>query len=130
MERSKLDDWLFALENTRHTVTLPLSLSLDFASLTRGGSPHLPENGIVDFYKILYSRTIKFTSYIPEFLTLSTEDRKFLLSRNVEAVAIVRLSVCFDAKDPISQLKEFGRPDLPLGTWPMSSFSSFKWHFY
>ena len=41
-----------------------------------------------------------------------------LLTHNLEALSIVRLAVCFDpnqARANISQLKEFGRPDVSFG---------------
>lgn len=117
VDETQMEEWLFAIENTRHTVTLPINLALHFANLTRAKLDHLDEPSILEFYKLLYSRVVKFTSYIEEFSSqLSTNDRKFLLSHNLEALAIVRLAQCFDPKKAtLSQLKEFGRPDIPIG---------------
>ncbi len=117
LDDNQIEEWLFAIENTRHTVTLPITLAMEFANLSRGKLDVLDEPSILDFYKLLYSRVVKFTSYIEEFSQLSTNDRKFLLSHNLEALSIVRLAVCFDESRPanLAQLKEFGRPDVPIG---------------
>ena len=115
MDNNQMEEWFFALENTRHTVTLPMPLAVNFSNLTRQKLDHLDETSILEFYKLLYSRVVKFTSYIEEFSCLATEDRKFLLSHNLEALSILRLAHCFDDRAGVTQLKEFGRPDIPMG---------------
>lgn len=127
VDDTQIEEWLFAIENTRHTVTLPMGLALNFAHLTRGQMEVLDEPSTLEFYKLLYSRVVKFTSYIEEFSAMTTNDRKFLLSHNLEALSIVRLAVCFgDAKSGISQLKEFGRPDVPIGQKKIEIWQIFR----
>ena len=67
LEDSILEEWLFSQENTRHTVTLPLNCSQELAALSLGVLPALSANGMIEFYQVMYSRVVKFTSFIKEF---------------------------------------------------------------
>ena len=72
----QMEKWLFAIESTRHTITLPMSLAIDFANLTSQKLDVLNDTSVMEFYKLLYNRIVKFTSFIGVFTSLSTNDRK------------------------------------------------------
>jgi len=116
LEDSILEEWLFSQENTRHTVTLPLNCSQELAALSLGVLPALSANGMIEFYQVMYSRVVKFTSFIKEFNNLQPSDMKFLLSHNLEPMVIVRLAASFNPLSTISQLKELGRPGVHMGS--------------
>ena len=116
LEDSILEEWLFSQENTRHTVTLPLNCSQELAALSLGVLPALSANGMIEFYQVMYSRVVKFTSFIKEFNDLQASDMKFLLSHNLEPMVIVRLAASFNPLSTVSQLKELGRPGVHMGS--------------
>ena len=116
LEDSILEEWLFSQENTRHTVTLPLNCSQELAALSLGVLPALSANGMIEFYQVMYSRVVKFTSFIKEFNNLQPSDMKFLLSHNLEPMVIVRLAASFNPLSTVSQLKELGRPGVHMGS--------------
>ena len=72
----QMENWLFAIESTRHTVTLPMPLAIDFAHLTSQKLDVLNDSSVLEFYKLFYNRIVKFTSFIGVFSSLSANDRK------------------------------------------------------
>ena len=72
----QMENWLFAIESTRHTVTLPMHLAIDFAHLTSQKLDVLNDSSVLEFYKLFYNRIVKFTSFIGVFSSLSANDRK------------------------------------------------------
>ena len=72
----QMENWLFAIESTRHTVTLPMPLAIDFAHLTSQKLEVLDDSSVLEFYKLFYNRIVKFTSFIGVFSSLSANDRK------------------------------------------------------
>ena len=72
----QMENWLFAIESTRHTVTLPMPLAIDFAHLTSQKLEVLDDSSVLEFYKLFYNRIVKFTSFIGVFSSLSDNDRK------------------------------------------------------
>jgi len=116
LEDPMLEEWLYSQENTRHTVTLPLNCSQELAALSLGVLPALSANGMIEFYQVMYSRVVKFTSFIREFNELRPSDMKFLLRHNLEPMVIVRLAASFNPLSSVSQLKELGRPGIHMGS--------------
>ena len=115
LQDSLLEEWLFSQENTRHTVTLPINCSQELVALSNSILFELSARGMIEFYQVMYSRVVKFTSFIKEFNALQPSDMKFLLRQNLEPMVIVRLAASFDVQNSTSQLKEFGRPDIHMG---------------
>lgn len=76
IDQSQMENWLFAIESTRHTLILPMTLAIDFANLTSQKLDFLSDTSILQFYQLLYKRIVKFTSYIGVFSSLSQNDRK------------------------------------------------------
>ena len=72
----QMENWLFAIESTRHTVTLPMPLAIDFAHLTSQKLDVLNDSSVLEFFKLFYKRIVKFTSFIGVFSSLSANDRK------------------------------------------------------
>lgn len=87
----------------------------EVASLTKAEIQSLDLPNTLELYKVLYSRVVKFTSFVEEFAELTTSDRRFLLSANLEPVATIRMASCLDPKTPMAQLKELGRLDVSFG---------------
>ena len=76
IDHGQMENWLFAIESTRHTVTLPMPLAIDFAHLTSQKLEVLDDSSVLEFYKLFYNRIVKFTSFIGVFSSLSANDRK------------------------------------------------------
>ena len=76
IDHGQMEIWLFAIESTRHTVTLPMHLAIDFAHLTSQKLDVLNDSSVLEFFKLFYKRIVKFTSFIGVFSSLSTNDRK------------------------------------------------------
>ena len=115
LQDTLLEEWLFSQENTRHTVTLPIGCSQELAALSNATQTELSARAMIEFYQVMYSRVVKFTTFIKEFNDLQPSDMRFLLTKNLEPMVIVRLAASFDVQTSMSQLKELGRPDVHMG---------------
>ena len=129
----RLEKWQIAEESTRHTVNLPTNVVEAIADLTMNSNLNktkiLDHNTTLELYRVLYSRVVKFTSYVEEFSGLSASDRRYLLSRNLEGIVTIRIAPCFKSgleRLPNEQLKELGRPDVGFGSEPVALDQFFR----
>jgi hypothetical protein len=77
-EDSCLEEWLLAEESTRHTITLPTSVAFEVADLTKNNGQNLNYPNTVELYRVLYSRVVKFASFIMEFRELTESGTVYL----------------------------------------------------
>lgn len=120
-EESRLEELLFAQESTRHTVTLPTYVVNKIAELTRTPQNQMEHTTTLELYRVLYSRVVKFAGFVDEFADLMPEDRRLLLSKNLEPMANIRTVQCFSSENKVTtaHLQELGRPDVAFGAHPV-----------
>ncbi|XP_040577849.1 nuclear receptor subfamily 6 group A member 1 [Lepeophtheirus salmonis] len=112
-ESRHIDNLIFAQDSTRNLIPMPELVMDEILEMTNISSLNMTSKGITEIYRVIYSRVAKFATYIDHFEELTSDDKKLLLSKNMDSMAILRTVVCFN-KDGTgnltSQLKNTGSP--------------------
>nr|AID52841.1 nuclear receptor [Tigriopus japonicus] len=90
-EERCIEQWVGDLQTTRTTVEMSPQLLDQIVRLTHTHET-IDTDTIVEFFKTVYCRIVKFVGEVDGFSTLSDTDKKTLLSKNMDMLSTIQLA--------------------------------------